>query len=208
MARGVLTPFRVTATENVFGLNTIIFNGVALTEMASMVSFDLSKNRIYAVGTANRLTFIEFWQGAKGAGVAATIQDAGNTITKTTHGLVADDRIMLSALATSTGIDLNTAYYVYNVVGDTFQLSLTASTNSPAAVAIGTGDGTCTYHKITSPTIFAEGYVSRTSTSPDTTIIPMLASRIPIANVVWARAKSLGGANTVDYFIGVHYYQG
>lgn len=208
MARGVLTAFQVTAGNAVYGTNGLIHDGTVLSAIAGAVKFDFNKMRVSAVGNANRLTFVEWWGGSKGTPVAATTQDAGNTITKATHGLVADDRVFLTALATSGGIDLNTVYYVYNVVGDTFQVSLTASTNSPAAVGITGGDGTCSYSKIGSPAVIMEAYVSRTSTTPDTSVVSMMMSRQPVGDVFWHRAKASGGTNTVDYFFGLHTYTG
>ena len=72
------------------------------------------------------------------------ITDIGDTFTKAGHGLVNGDKVMLSSIVTTTGIDTYTTYYVVNVAGNVFQLSLTSG---GAVVTVAGGDGTCTVAK-------------------------------------------------------------
>jgi hypothetical protein len=77
-------------------------------------------------------------------GISATTQSAADTVTKNAHGLVDGDQVVLSYIATTTGIDDKTLYYVVNATTNTFQLSLTMG---GAVVDLGTGNGTCDYQK-------------------------------------------------------------
>lgn len=77
--------------------------------------------------------------------VAATTQHAAETITKAAHGLNNGDRVVLSTIVTTTGLNTDIMYYVVNKTNDTFQVSLTSG---GAAVLMATGDGTCNYMAI------------------------------------------------------------
>lgn len=71
---------------------------------------------------------------------AVTFQDAGDTVTKTGHGLLDGDIVTFSVITTTTGIAINTEYYVIGSTANTFQLSLT---EGGAAIALTTnGSGT------------------------------------------------------------------
>jgi hypothetical protein len=56
----------------------------------------------------------------------ATGQNTGDTITKTSHGLVNGDRITIYAGTGGTGLTGGVTYYVVNKTDNTFQVSLTA----------------------------------------------------------------------------------
>lgn len=64
-----------------------------------------------------------------------------NTFTKATHGLLDGDRIKLSAIVDTTGIDGNTIYYVRDATTNTFKIALT---DGGDAVDLLTSDGTAT----------------------------------------------------------------
>ena len=76
-----------------------------------------------------------------GTPIAATTQDAGDTFTKTSHGLANGDRVILVTLVTTTGATVLVPYFVVGATTDTFQLSATAG---GAALTL-TTDGTATY---------------------------------------------------------------
>lgn len=75
--------------------------------------------------------------------IAVTFQDAGDTVTKTAHGLWNGATITFSAIITTTGITVGTTYFVVNAAVNTFQVALTPG---GAAVALTTnGSGICTF---------------------------------------------------------------
>ena len=78
--------------------------------------------------------------GAGGA-VANTFVDTGNLVNDVAHGLAAGDRIMFDTVVTTTGLVVNTSYYVLAVDVDNFQIALT-----PGGTALVlTTDGSGTY---------------------------------------------------------------
>jgi hypothetical protein len=68
--------------------------------------------------------------------VAVTFQDAGDTVTRTAHGLANGTVVSFSTITSTTGIAIYTQYYVINATADTFQLS---ATSGGAAIALTTG---------------------------------------------------------------------
>ena len=72
--------------------------------------------------------------------VFVTFQDATDTVTYNSHGLLAGDTVVFNTITTTTGISSNTQYYVLNPTTNTFQLSLTAG--GPAVVLTNNGSGT------------------------------------------------------------------
>jgi hypothetical protein len=74
----------------------------------------------------------------------ATGQNAGDTITKNSHGLVNGDRVRFITLTGGTGLATTITYYVVNKAANTFQVSLTLA---GAAVAITADYSTVTYVK-------------------------------------------------------------
>lgn len=78
-----------------------------------------------------------------GTNVAVTLQDTGDTVTKTSHGLANGQIIRFLTIVTTTGISTATDYFVITATTNTFQVSLTSG---GAAVALTTdGSGTITY---------------------------------------------------------------
>lgn len=71
---------------------------------------------------------------------AVTFQDAGDTVTFNNHGLANGDIVRFSVIGTTTGIVINTNYYVIGVATNTFQL---AATRGGVALVL-TTDGTGT----------------------------------------------------------------
>jgi len=77
-------------------------------------------------------------------GRAVTFTDAGDLVNLTAHGLSNGDEVAFSTITTTTGIVINTIYFVVNAAADTFQV---ASTLGGAALPLTTnGSGTVKYN--------------------------------------------------------------
>lgn len=75
-----------------------------------------------------------------GVSGAVTFQDSGDTVTKNGHGLLNGDVVQFSAITSTTGISINTDYFVVGSTTNTFQVALT---EGGAAIALSTdGSGT------------------------------------------------------------------
>jgi hypothetical protein len=75
--------------------------------------------------------------------VAVTFQDAGDTVTRTAHGLDNGTIVSFSTITSTTGITIYTQYYVINATANTFQVS---ATSGGAAIALTTnGSGNMLY---------------------------------------------------------------
>ena len=76
-------------------------------------------------------------------GIAVTFTDAGDTVNLTAHGLSDGDEVAFSAITTTTGIVINTIYFVVGSTANTFQVAATAG---GAALPLTTdGSGTLKY---------------------------------------------------------------
>lgn len=71
---------------------------------------------------------------------AVTFQETGDTVTLVGHTLEAGEIVSFSVINTTTGIAVDTDYYVVNPVGDTFQVA--ATSGGTPLVLTGDGDGT------------------------------------------------------------------
>jgi hypothetical protein len=77
-------------------------------------------------------------------GRAVTFIDAGDLVNLTAHGLSDGDEVAFSVITTTTGIVINTIYFVVNAAADNFQV---ASTLGGAALPLTTnGNGTVRYN--------------------------------------------------------------
>ena len=77
-------------------------------------------------------------------GAAVTFQDTGDTVTLVSHGLSNGDMVSFSVITTTTGIVINTVYYVISATTNTFQVS---ATSGGSALALTTnGSGTLKYN--------------------------------------------------------------
>jgi hypothetical protein len=63
--------------------------------------------------------------GWRAASVACTMQDAGNTVTKASHGLSNGDTVMFTGALLPATLDIYTLYYVNNVLQNTFTVATT-----------------------------------------------------------------------------------
>lgn len=77
-------------------------------------------------------------------GIAVTFTDAGDTVNLNSHGLSDGDEVSFSSITTTTGIVINTIYFVVGSAANTFQV---ASTLGGAALPLTTnGSGTLKYN--------------------------------------------------------------
>lgn len=77
-------------------------------------------------------------------GLAATTTDTGDLFTDNDHGLLDGERLIFETITTTTGISINTYYYVRDSTANTFKVATTAG---GSAVAI-TGDGSVVYRAL------------------------------------------------------------
>jgi TP901-1 family phage major tail protein len=82
--------------------------------------------------------------GMNNAGTAVTFADSGDTVTQTAHGYSAGQIVSFATIVTTTGITVDTNYFVKAPTANTYQLSLT---NGGAAIAL-TTDGTGTLNEV------------------------------------------------------------
>lgn len=71
--------------------------------------------------------------------VAVTFQDAGDTVTRTAHGLANGTRVSFASITSTTGISTYTYYYVVNAATDTFQVAATAGGGALPLTTNGSG---------------------------------------------------------------------
>lgn len=78
-------------------------------------------------------------QLGNGASGAVTFTDTGDTVDLTAHGLINGDTVSFSVITTTTGIVIDTVYYVVGATANTFQVALTAGGTAIALTNNGTG---------------------------------------------------------------------
>ena len=113
---GVVTAIALTGTRT---------SGSSTVTMASTTGYTVG---MYVTGTT----------GISDA-VAVTLQDTGDTVTRTAHGLANDTPVSFATLVTTTGISINTTYYVISTAANTFQLALTVGGSAIALTTDGSG---------------------------------------------------------------------
>ena len=79
---------------------------------------------------------------------AVTFQDAGDTVTLNAHGLVNGNVISFTTITTTTGITINTSYFVVGATANTFQVASTAGGTAIALTTNGTGNLLSNIHKL------------------------------------------------------------
>jgi hypothetical protein len=70
---------------------------------------------------------------------SVTFQDTGDTVTLNSHGLANGTPVSFTVITTTTGISVNTTYYVISSATNTFQLSLTLGGSAVALTTNGSG---------------------------------------------------------------------
>lgn len=116
------------------------------TDDNAVTSTRFGVTRIYTTTTSS-LPLARFdaytsaWMYAGGAvwSFPVTFQDAGDTVTKNGHGLTNGVIVRFSGIVNTTGISVNTDYYVVNVTANTFQLALTPGGAALPLTTNGTG---------------------------------------------------------------------
>jgi surface protein len=71
--------------------------------------------------------------------VAVTFQDTGDTVTLNSHGLENGDEVSFATIVTTTGLDLNTIYYIINKTTNTFQVATTSGGSALPLTTDGSG---------------------------------------------------------------------
>ena len=202
MARKAVTPIIITGGNGAWGTELELHNGATIESGSATKYFDFHKIAITAVGTANRVTALEFYSTSRGTPIAATTQIAADTLTIAGTPPVNGTKVSLDTIVTSTNINTYTYYYVVGAAAHTFQLSLTVG---GAAVDIQTNDGTCNFAVLTQ-TLITETIVSRAATSTDSLYVHMNCARTTCNKRVSCRGWAAGGTNAISFFIGLHTY--
>lgn len=209
MARKAVTPIVITGGSGAWGTELEIHNGSVIESGSATKYFDLNKIAVTAVGTANRVTALEFYANTASDSVACTFQNTGDTITKAGHSLADGTRIMFTAGGGALPAELNiyTVYYVISstaaTTNTTFQVSLTLG---GSAVTLGS-DGSMSYFTVTQ-SLMTEAIVSRAATATDSLYIPMNCARTLCNKRISCRGWAAGGTNAISFFIGLHTYEG
>lgn len=95
-----------------------------------------SDSNFLAVNCAGSAGYSVFWGDSN---VSCTFTDSGDLVGAVAHGLVNGDIVMFNEITTTTGISVNTNYYVVNKNTDDFQVSLTSGGSAIALTTNGTG---------------------------------------------------------------------
>lgn len=207
IARGSLDPIIVTGGNDDWGTEIMIHDGTVVESGDPTKKFDIHEIEVVSVGTANRLTFLEFSFGSKDAGTTCTFTNATEKVDDVAHGRSNGDKIMFSNSGGALPAELNdyTVYYIINKTDDAFEVSLTSG--GAAVTFTDDGTGTNKYHTLTQ-TFLAEHYVSKAAQNTDDSEAELKASRESCDSLIWVRAKAKSGVNQIDFLIDILTYVG
>jgi len=204
MGADVPIPFVVEGGDNAWGTELMITMGTTIESGSATKKFDFNQLYVTAVDDADEVSIIEFLYGTAGATIEDVVtDDSSDNFTKAGHGLVNGDKVIVTDLVTTTGLNAYTVYYVIGMSGDSFQLSLTLG---GAAIVLGTGDGTCDLKKLTQTSLTKKVIAAASVT---TNAIPYILSspRIPCNSYLFVRAKSETGTTVaISFLMGLHTY--
>lgn len=120
------------ALEKIFGniLRVTTANTISLTTnwgnpaAVSLSGIATAGSAVVNIANTTNLS-IGMWINGTGffTAVPVTLQDVGDTITRTNHGLLNDMIVSFSSIVGTTGLLSNTIYYVVNATPNTFQIS-------------------------------------------------------------------------------------
>lgn len=79
---------------------------------------------------------------------AVTFQDTGDTVTLNAHNLSAGEVVRFGTITTTTGISINTDYYVVNPTTNTFQVAAAPGGSALALTTNGTGVLSSSYYAV------------------------------------------------------------
>jgi surface protein len=125
----VTTTQTITATGN-YGATIVSKTSSGTTSGSTTVTI---------ANTADLVTGMEISGVGISDAVAVTMQDSGDTVTRTAHGIPNDTPVSFATIVTTTGIDTYTTYYVVNATADTFQVADTISGSPRTLTTDGTG---------------------------------------------------------------------
>jgi hypothetical protein len=111
------TSATITLTGN-WGLGTIVSRSFTITDGSTTITTGDTSSLVAGMqvtGTGSPLS----------SPVSVTFQDTGDTVTLVAHGLENDDEVSFAAITSTTGLALNTIYYIVNKTTDTFQVAST-----------------------------------------------------------------------------------
>ena len=77
--------------------------------------------------------------GLVGSDAPVTFQDAGDTVTRASHGYIDGNTVQFYNIVSTTGITTGATYYVITAATNTFQISLTSGGTAVALATNGTG---------------------------------------------------------------------
>jgi hypothetical protein len=196
--------FTVTGGNNAYGTELLLTDGTVIESGSATKKMDINTMYITAVTAANKISILEFLSATLATAVeSVTLTDLTDLFTKEGHGLIDGDKIVLSSIVTTTGINAYTVYYVIGVSGNDFQVSLTSG---GAAVTLGDGDGTCSFRKLTQ-TSMTKTFVSMAATTDDSFPFMIMAPRVTCNSAISIRAKSETGSTIgISFALGLHTY--
>ena len=164
--------------------------------------FDLNILWIVSVSSANEISIFKMTGYSSGSDIACVTDEGDDTFTAVGHGLLDNDRVIVTDLTTTTGVDAVTVYHVVNVAGDDFELSLT---QGGATVTL-TDDGTGTVQKLTekgNSTI----PVSASNVNSDTFATPLPTERYSCDTHIGISALSESGETiAIGFLFNLHLY--
>ena len=124
------------------------------------------------------------------SGLAVTFQGASaDTVTLVDHGFIDGDQVSFSSIVTTTGISINTIYYVLNATDDTFQLESSIGGGKLELTSNGSGvlkTQTGTVFHVTNNIL----YVRKHTLNP-----------VPSTDTIFTNAATLVFANITSYYI-------
>jgi len=206
MARKAVIPIVVTGGNGAWGTELELHNGTVIESGSATKKFDMHEIYVITVGNANRVTMLEFYNNSLAEALTSVAIDetAGaveDMFTKTAHGYLNNDKIMLSSIVTTTGINIYTVYYVVNKTDNYFQISKTLG----GAVVSVTSDGTCSTQKITT-TLISEAVVSKSAVNVNAKAKVIQMGRQLCNSRISCRGWAAGGTNAISFFVGLHTY--
>jgi surface protein len=125
----VTTTQTITATGN-YGATIVSKTSSGTTSGSTTVTI---------ANTADLTTGMEISGVGISDAVAVTMQDSGDTVTRTAHGIPNDTPVSFATIVTTTGIATYTTYYVVNAAADTFQVADTIGGSPRTLTTDGTG---------------------------------------------------------------------
>lgn len=195
----------VIGGNNAWGSELHIYNGDTIEAGSTTKQMDIGKMYIVSVSTANKISVVEFLSGTVGNVITGTQVQATAVFTRVAGDpMVADnDKVILTALTGSSGINTYTTYYVVNTAGSTFKLALT---QGGTAITLTGTDGTFGIKKITATTL-SKVFVSKTAVNSDAVAEVFPCPRVTCDKHLFVRAKSESGSTiTVGFLLGIHTY--